>query len=280
MTTDKAREFFSAFQEGTLEPGLRASLERRLQADSGLRAEFEAFVSTVDSLDALRYEAIEIPAYLSDRIARRIDPVLDAKRVPFWQALFAPRAATPRYGWAMGVAGLLLVASVGLRGLRSSGTQTAGVVSTGGESVRWTVEGSNVVATFAPSSARGVGVQPEGGPAQEYRLTDGQPLELTLQNPNAAARRFHVNLGGGAMATVAVPGNRPTARHAGSGTVAELATALADAYRVPVVVKGAALETAVRWNFESADARAAAEQSLEGRGNATMTDGNVLQIGQ
>ena len=60
----------------------------------------------------------------------------------------------------------------------------------------------------------------------------------------------------------------------------ELASALADAYRVAVVIKGVPMSTRVRWNFESADPRAAAEQSLEDRGNATMMDGNVLEIGR
>ncbi len=276
MTNDKAREFFSAFHEGTLEHGLRASLERKLEADGELQTEFAAFVATVDSLDALRHEAIEIPTYLSDRIASRLDPVLDAKKVPFWQTLLSPR---PSYGWAMGAAGAFLVAAVGLRGLRVAGTSEAGVVGSGGETVRWSLDGTAVLAAFAPGEDHKVAVAAEGGESQDYRLASGQPFELTLRNPNPAARRFRIAVGGDAFATVAVPGTRPAARHAGSGTLGELASALADAYRVPVVVKGLAPMTPVRWSFESGDARAAAEQGLDGHGSVAMMDGNVLQIG-
>ena len=280
MTNDKARDFFSAFHEGTLEPGLRASLERRFATDARLQAEYAAFVGTVESLDALRNEAIAIPAYLSDRIALRLDPAFEAKAVPFWKTLFAPRVATPRYGWALGVAGAFLVAAVGLRGLRSEDVAQSGIVGTGGETVRWTQDADGFVAFFAGSAVRQVGVLPEGGTAQEYRLAANQPFELNLSNPNSGARRFKLTVGDDAYATVALPGSRPVARKSGTGTVTELASALADAYRVPVVVKGVPMTTRVRWSFESSDARAAAEQSLEGHGNATMMDGNVLQIGQ
>ena len=280
MTNDKARDYFSAFHEGTLEPGLRASLERRLTSDRGLQAEYAAFVGTVESLDALRNEAVAIPAYLSDRIALRLDPAIEAKAVPFWKTLFAPRGATPRYGWALGMAGAFLVAAVGLRGLRSEDVAQAGIIGAGGETVRWTQGTDGFVASFAGSVARQVAVVPEGGASQEYRLAVGQPFELGLSNPNKGARRFKLTVGEDPLAIVALPGSRPIARKPGTGTVTELASALADAYRVPVVVKGVPMTTRVRWNFESADPRAAAEQSLEGNGNATMMDGNVLQIGQ
>ena len=283
MTQDKAREFFSAFHEGTLEGGLRASLERDLRADAALRAEYDAFVGTVDSLDALRYETVEIPAYLGDRIALRLEPAREAKAIPFWKTLFAPRASavsTSHYGWAMGLAGALLVAAVGLRGLKATDASTAGVVDAGTETVRWTQDGEAFLGRFAGSVARKVAVAPEGGVAQEYRLADRQPFELTLKNPNPGARRFKVSVGDDAFATVALPGVRAVVRKAGAGTVTELASALADAYRVPVVVKGVPARTPVRWSFESADARAAAEQGLDGHGNATMMDGNVLQIGE
>ena len=148
MTHDKAREFFSAYYEGTLEPGLRASLGRRLEADARLQAEYDAFVGTVTSLDALRHEAVAIPAYLSDRIALRLDPAFEAKAVPFWKTLFVPRAATPHYGWAMALAGTFLVAAVGLRGLRNDEVAQSGIVGVGGETIRWTQGADGFVARF------------------------------------------------------------------------------------------------------------------------------------
>ncbi|MFQ3465005.1 hypothetical protein, partial [Escherichia coli] len=79
-----------------LEPGLAASLERRLRDDADLRAEYAAFVDTVGSLNALRREAIEIPSFLSARLADRLEPAIAARRAPWWQALAAPFAGGPR----------------------------------------------------------------------------------------------------------------------------------------------------------------------------------------
>lgn len=280
MTNDKAREYFSAFQEGVLEPGLRASLERKLHEDASLQAEYEAFATTLESLSALRTERIEIPTYLDDRISARLEATRNVATAPFWAAWMTPFRATqgPRYVYALGLATALLVAAVGLRGMKSERALKADLISSGSEAVRWTAEGGDVVARIAGGGARRVTVTPEGGTTQDYEVATGQPLELTLRNPNPGSRRF--TLRDGETLTVAVPGLRPMALGAGSGTVSELASALADAYRVTVVVKGTPIGATVRWKFEGTDARLAAEHSLGGRGNASMMADNVLLIGQ
>lgn len=283
MTHDKAREYFSAFQEGTLEPGLRSSLERKLSGDAALRSEYEAFVATVAALDALRFEAVETPSYLSDRIASRIDSARVAP-APFWASWFAPRPAqasgSPRFVWATGLAACLLVGSIFLRGMRTENTSPADMTGgAGSDAVSWTADGQNLVAHFSGGSARKITVTPIGGTAQDFSVANHQPLEVTLSNPNTSARRFVVKTDDGVLGTVAVPGSR-LARRTGSGSLDELASALADTYHLPVVVKGAVNGATYRWNLEGTDARAAAEKSLSGQGSASMMDGNILQIGQ
>jgi len=59
-----------------------------------------------------------------------------------------------------------------------------------------------------------------------------------------------------------------------------MASALADAYQTPVVIKGAALGKTVRWTLVGNDARLAAQKDLDGHGSAVRLFGNVLQIGQ
>ncbi len=279
MTNDKAREYFSAHREGTLEPGLAASLERRMRDDADLRAEYAAFVETVTSLDALRREAIEIPAYLSARIANRLDPVLEARRPSFLQSLLASFGAAPQRGWALGAAGALLVASVALRGLDVRGAHQADLLPVSGESAHWTEDQGGASVAFPGGVARQATVTAEGSDAQSFGLAAGQRFDLKLSNPDREARRFEVDPGDGGRDLVALPGTRPTARHSGTGTVRELASALADAYRLPVVVRGLADDAPVRWNFDGLDARLAAERSLAGKGNATLMEGNVLQLG-
>lgn len=283
MTHDKAREYFSAYHEGTLEPGLRASLERKIAGDSALRSEYEAFSATVGVLDALRFETIESPSYLSDRIASRLESARETASVPFWASWFGQRPASsqasPRFVWAVGLAACALLASIGLKGMQSADTFRATFYDgTGTDSVRWVKSDDGVTATFAGGDARQLSVIPQGGQAENYRLADRQPLEVTFSNPNVTTHRFTVTSGKDVVATIVLPGRRPGSKKPGSGTVDDFAAALADSYRVPVVIKGTPAGGTLKWTFESMEPRTAAEQGLDGQGSATMMDGNVLQI--
>jgi len=283
MTQDKAREYFSAYHEGTLEPGLRSSLGRKLNGDVALSAEYDAFVATVTALDPLRSEVIETPSYLSDRIASRIDTARVAP-APFWTTWFAPRTAkvsyAPRLVWATGLAACLLVAAVGLKGMGVGlRTQQATVIdSPVSDSVGWTLDADGVTVTFGGSSARKVTVSPAGGSPEVFDVQDKQPLEVSLKNSNRNSRRFSIKSGSNLFGVVVVPGTRTTVHRLGSGSLEELASALSDTYRIPVVVKGEDTGTTYRWNLEGTDARKAAGDSLSGQTKATMLDGNVLQI--
>jgi len=283
MTHDKAREYFSAYHEGTLEPGLRASLERKLAGDVSLRAEYEAFSETVGALDALKFESIESPSYLSDRIAARLEPARETAAAPFWASWFGKRQPTsqanPRFVWAMGLAACVLLASIGLQGMQSADALHASILSGAGSgNVEWKKSDAGVTATFKGGPARELSVVAEGGQPQAYRLVSQQELVLALTNPNGKAHRFTVLSDKDVVATVVLPGDRPVGKKAGSGTMEEFATALADSYRVPVVVKGTPAGGTMKWSFEDLDARKAAEEGLNGQGSATMMDGNVLQI--
>src|SRR5581483_925490 len=75
MNQEKAREFFSAYFEGVLEPGLKQSFEARLAADAMLQADYAAFSETMGELRTMPEEEIEAPIFLSDRVATRLDEV-------------------------------------------------------------------------------------------------------------------------------------------------------------------------------------------------------------
>jgi hypothetical protein len=282
MTQDKAREYFSAYHEGTLEPGLRSSLGRKLNGDVALSAEYDAFVATVTALDSLRSEVIETPSYLSDRIASRIDTARVAP-APFWTTWFARRPAqtsyVPRMVWATGLAACLIFAAVGLKGMGVGSASQAGVIDVpGSDSVAWTLDASGVTVRFGGSSARKVSVSPDGGSTEVFEVQEKQPLEVTLKNSNGNSRRFTIKSGSSIFGVVVVPGTRTNVRRLGSGSLEELATALSDTFHVPVVVKGEAEGKTFRWNLEGTDARSAAGDSLGGQTKATILDGNVLQI--
>ncbi|RYG26028.1 hypothetical protein EON82_04945 [bacterium] len=283
MTSDKAREYFSAHHEGTLEPGLRASFERKIAADAALKAEYDAFTETIGVLNALRFETIESPSYLSDRIATRLESARETTTVPFWVQWFGARPvnqqANPRFVWAMGLSACLLLAAIGLRGMESAEAMPAAIWNGEGTgTVKWTKADGGVTATFKGGPARELSVVPEGGEPQSYRLASQQGLVVTLSNPNSSAHRFTVMSGKETVAMVVLPGTRPVPKKPGSGTMDEFATAVANAYRIPVVVKGAPESETVKWSFESLEVRKAAEEALDGHGSASVMGGDVLEI--
>src|SRR5579859_1468627 len=91
MNLGKARDYFSAYYEGSLDRGLKQSFEARLKEDAQLQAEYRAFERTMAGLGALGRIEIEPPADLHEKISARLDrAVWDQKRAKTnsWFALW------------------------------------------------------------------------------------------------------------------------------------------------------------------------------------------------
>jgi len=264
MNSNKARDFFSSYYEGTLDGGLRQSLETAFREDVSLRADYSAFVETVEELDALKYEEIEIPIYLSDRIATRLEQEQSKVRfgIPAWTNWFR----------GLAFAGLAAVAIIGALPLLNSHSEVGSASALSGPSnldrIQYKHDGSKFTLLYHPSSAKTVVVTSASTNKEIQRFNiDGQRLECPLENPLKHAAAFKVQvLGDKAQSVVAIPGNDVGRGKAGSGSVQELALALADHYRVPVVIEAADVTRHVTWSFSAIDARAAATQALSGDG--------------
>lgn len=90
MNSDKARDFFSAYYEQTLDAGLREAFERALASDDALKAEYEAFKRTIDGVVELQSEQIDVPLDLHETISRKLDrEIFEQKqsRKPFFLSL-------------------------------------------------------------------------------------------------------------------------------------------------------------------------------------------------
>jgi len=263
MNQDKAREFFSAYYEDALEGGLKQSLETQLKTDATLQADYVAFVETMRDLDALKHEEIEIPIYLSDRIASRLEQVQTKPKfgLPLWTT------------WMRGAAfaGLAVVAITAALPMFNSGGATAngGFGGPGtADQLLFKVDGSNVVLDYAPTSPKTVIVtSPVTG--KELRRFDlnGQRLESPIENSNQKPAVFKVEVvGDKTPSIVVVPGKATTNTKAGDGTVQDLAVSIAGRYHVPVVIEAADVQHHVTWTFGSGDANTAASQALENEG--------------
>jgi len=284
MNQEKAREFFSNYYEGTLEPGLAQALEQAMARDNSLRDEYQDFENSYEELGTLKFETIQIPFDLNDRILANIDKHIFENRrsqQPAWTMWLRNLAI----GSVCAVA--ILGAVLSLRSFNSRATG-AGVVTAGGTTKdEITVEPNSnrdATITFAPNTTQTLVIS-EGlsGPVRRRTtVLEGKGLTTTLENPSTEATVFHVKVSSDPRATlIALPGSEPTAAKIGQGNLADFAKALAGYYRVPVEVHVSAPTVNVSWEFKSLDAQQAAIGTLDlQRYTILRGDNNMIVISE
>lgn len=258
MNEIKAREFFSAYFEGTLDAGIRSKLEEALRSDANLAAEYRTFEETMDSLDAMRFEPIEAPQFLSDRIATRLEEERAARRrtTPPWFVL-------ARNFSLAGIAAAAIFGTI-LSFNANSAEYQGGAVSSAQDQLTVRLSSGEVVLGYRPTGREVIEVATNG--ASERQLLDGQTLQSPLRNPNLDAAVFKVNVEGKqTLLHVVVPGTQRSTRRSGQGNLIEFSKAFADFYNVPVVLKAHQLEGMISWTFGTADAFGNATQALAAR---------------
>jgi len=272
MNPEKARDQFSAYFEDTLDAGLRRAFETRLASDAKLQAEYRAFQKTMEDLDSLKFEEIEVPIFLSDRIATRLETErLKAK--PRWN----PFAAWTRGLAFASIAAVAIIGTVITLNTKSSGPGTGSVVSQAANELDYVVQNGQVVVKFSPSSHRALVVSVN---SVNKTIAPTAPSDVPLTNPNSSATSFRVKLDGDRAATlIVVPGVTVSKVRSGSGNVEDFAKSLADAFHVPVRVDAANAEARLNWNLEGSDAQKAATTALEGLGyTADSRSGGLICI--
>ena len=281
MNNEKAREFFSSYFEGTLDFGLSQSLEQKLRTDSELMADYAAFVETMNELDAMRYEEIEVPQYLSDRIATRIEQVAEKSRtgVPAWMVWFR--------GLSLGAAATAAVAFafIGLSNLQTNGPVATGSVvgspTVNADHLNFEIKDGKVQLQYKPTSDKTVVVSSgvNGKELQRFNL-DGSALDSTLENTQVGTALFDIEVQGSKeKATIAIPGStKPDAVGAANGTLKQFAASLAEIYRVPVLLEVQDTGKFVTWEQEGTDARAEATRVLGERYSVDVRSGGMLVI--
>lgn len=283
MTNEKAREYFSAYSEGTLDAGLAQSFEAKLKADSKLRAEYEQFEDTLKELEALRYEEIEVPFDLNERISAAVDKsIYDRKQTaqPSWigwlrNLAFAGLAAAAVYG-----------AYVSINMGKSNGPVISPVVpGTNQKSnrsigqVEFRKLNSGIHMQYQPSSKQTVTIR--GGSEGEKTVEvdeSGWLNELKNEQPDSAL--FVVEIKGETPPMVViVPGTVRKDSATGMGSLVEMAQALADRFGVPVVLRTERSKSELSWTFKSDDAHVAVEEALLGHNFMTDMREGILFIG-
>jgi hypothetical protein len=263
MNSEKAREFFSAYYEGSLDSGLKLALEQKFKTDAELREDYAAFSVAFGDLNTLRDEEIEIPIFLSDRIATRLEEARQQKKKPFalWNVSWLRAAPN----------GLALIAIVGA-GL---GIAATGVIAQGGlfhwpfghqkqvDLPTFKIDGSNVTLVYQPHSSHSV-VITSGTVTRTLNLEESQPIEPKLNNENPNAQLFTIQEDSAPVQVVAVPGSvSNTSSGSGEGTLGQFALAVANYYHVPLLLENTNLETRLKWNLDGIDAAKSANANLQ-----------------
>jgi hypothetical protein len=278
MNSEKARDFFSAYYEDCLESGIKQAFEQRLRADATLQADYAAFVETIEHLDALRHEEIEIPSYLSDRIATRLEQVQSKQKfgLPVWATWFRNAAFA---GLAVAAIAFALPMFHGNSRVSESGIAGGGTSTV--DQLVFKADGGDVVLNYQPSSKQTVVVSMplSGKEIQRFNL-DGQTLQSPIQNPGPNPALFKIEvLGDKTSSLIAVPGTGTLKAKSGEGTIQDLAVSLAGHYHVPVVIEAADITHHVTWSLAAADAITAADQAVANEGfSVDQRTGGLIKI--
>ena len=264
MTTDKAREFFSPYYEGSLEDGLRLSLEQSLREDPDLREEYDLFAQTMKELDTLGDFEAPVPFDLHDRIVARLEEVEQKKVVPMltvWRNVAVGLVA----------ASLIFGAIFSLKSRNTGGPDQASPLPAIGSPSK-PVTPAPVKPTFNYSASKGLTIElqadrqvwlrvdtaPDNKQIQRLDVQPNQPVVAPLANTNADAAAFRVTvIGEPDEYYVALPGTVPSTTLSGDGTVLDMALALAGYYKTPVLLQTSKIGAKARWDFADKDVKAA-----------------------
>lgn len=263
MNADKAREYFSAYHEGTLERGLAETFERALRTDAQVQAEYRAYERTVESLQTLATPVPEPDFDLHELISRRLDKhVYDEKR----------RTVSPFLGWwkSLALGGLATVALVAtvLQLQSNSDVKVASPIpiatNRATDRVELYSDTQGYRLEFRAKDAAEITVRASDGEVLAQEKVQSGTFKSPLNNPNATAALLEIDVAGdNELIFVALPGTRMDAATSGSGSVKDLALALAGFYRTPILIR-VSEESAVKWEFGPGEPHDAAETALKG----------------
>jgi len=267
MNNEKAREYFSAYNEGTLDAGLARAFESKLNADTSLKHEFDLFQSTVKDLDFLREEAVEVPFDLNERISAAVDRSIYEKK----------QSAQP--GWTLwlrnlafgGLAAAAIVAAyMSITSGSHSGTASASVGINGPaatrtiEQIEYKKSKNGIQMNYRPSAKHTVSIK--GGREGDKTVeVDANGWLNNLSNDQPQAAVFVVEVAGELPPTsVVVPGTERSNTSIGQGSLEELGKALANKYGLPVLIKVDKVGGELSWNLSDSDGYAATQTALNG----------------
>jgi hypothetical protein len=279
MNLNKARDFYSAYYEKSLDEGLRQAFERAMELDSQVSAEYQQFVRIMDQLKALE-APVQVPSDLHLKIRERVDAHIIAQE-------HKAKAQSWFFGWKPIAYGAVAAVAI-IAGLVSISNQGGGRFAAAGiggtvkdSSPKLAMEDGTLTLRFASSKANNVSIkEATSGRALFGGQVTGQELVAPIKNSSEAAVVVSVQFGTGYDPyLIAVPGSRVASEGNGVGTPVQMIAVLAQRFSTPVVVQGNVATSTVAWDFEGTDPLAAVKDELDLLGlKAEIREGGLLWI--
>ena len=285
MNLSRARELFSAYFEGELDAALKHQFEAALNASEELQNEYAEFVAFFGELGTMSEEEIDVPMYLSDRIATRLEEA---------QAKRSTGLGSFGFGWLTGafsrfavgglVAAAILGAGIGI--MSKGGPAAADLVPFWNPSekppvanvnpLEYSFDGQLLSLTYQVQEHQTLTVN--GQPVRPKRAGD-RTITVNLPNPGVKSAEVSIAIEGGNLhETVIVPGKDRSGILASTGQIQEFAHALADRYGVPVRLTVGDSKAAIAWNFTPNNPYDAAKSALDKTGFTADKRANGLIV--
>lgn len=264
MNLAKARDYFSAYYEGSLDRGLKQTFEAHLNEDSKLQAEYAAFEKTMKGLEAFGAIEIEPPADLHEKISARLDHAIwEQKRV---NSRFAG------LGWLkLGIMGAAVAAGLVLALFKLNGHSSANVASvfpTGSSSEFAFKPGNQGLDLSYPSVDHATVIikNANGEVTASLPLNHQGINDKPLENKSDSAQLLSVETEDQStpVTYVALPGSTRDTNTVGKGTLKSLALALAGHYGKPVIIQAPDdADRSTSWDLSVADELAATRTAVQ-----------------
>jgi hypothetical protein len=277
MNAKRAKELFSEYREGTLSEALKQTLEREFAAQPHLKAEYEEFCFSVDSLELLKERKVETPDELFGIVQDRLNNIDQSARSVARPGVFG--------SWQKLVIGGACAAAVfGIWFVSGGDNSLAGIW--GGKSPIG-VSSSNPQLEFVNGELRLV---TESAQTLEFKVSSGETgevfdsvvssntkLDRAVRNPRPEPLHYKIAFEGGpADIEVVVPGTSRQASAEGTG-------ALIDFVKVASVVLGAPIQIdlinqdrQVSWSIPETDVENGIIEFLQSEGISSEKRENGL----
>ena len=263
MSRERLQEHFSALYEGSLDAGLTQQIQRKFDNDPALKQDYEAFSLMMETLATMPDEAVEVPSFLSSRIAERMDAAVTAK----------PAFSLLNWSKSLGFGAIATVAIVGsvmaIKNQNSTSVRQAGTGLSMPEvekapkvldTIEIKMQGSGAFLTYNASGPKTLTATFLGtGEQLKKSELNGDSTRFELKNAEPLSAIFEIDVTGDkGDCFVVVPGTSSAFELQGEGKVSDFLKGVSAKFHkvISLQMPSAKLETTTKWDVKGDDAGA------------------------